>query len=308
MSPAAGASPPNHTVARTALPLSPFSRCANPRCATGWMRLWRSRHAPLFEGRWACSPGCMAEMVAAAVRREVALGADAPYRHRIPLGLLLVDQGYITLEQLHDAVRHQERAAGTEAEAFRLGQWLVASGILSETVLTRALSAQWNCPVFSPDAYRAAEVASALPRFLAEALGALPLRVAGGRTLCLAFSHRIDRTLGYAAERVLGLEVASGIVRDSEFRVAEAEFLAAPAPPSRFLEISGPAALARLVTSLVEDTKPLEARLARVHDLWWLRLWRCVPRGSGLPNSADVEDILCTAAGFSPRPESGAAG
>jgi hypothetical protein len=298
----AGAALPRRTAAAPSR--SPFSHCANPLCATGWMHLWRSHRAPVFEGRWACSPGCMAEVVAAAVRREVALGAGAPYRHRLPLGLLLVDQGHITPEQLRDAARHQERTAGADADALRLGQWLVSSGVLSETVLTRALSAQWNCPVFSPGAYRAAEVAAALPRFLAEALGALPLRVVGGRTLCLAFSHRIDRTLGYAAERVLGLDVASGIVRDSEFRLAEPEFFAAPAPRTRFLEISSAAALARLVTSVVEGTKPLEARLARVHNLWWLRLWRRAPHGSGLPDCADVEDILCATGGLPPGPRS----
>jgi Type II secretion system (T2SS), protein E, N-terminal domain len=267
----------------------PFSHCANPHCATGWLHLWRSRRAPVFEGRWACSAGCMAELVRAAVRREADLGSAAPYRHRIPLGLLLVDRGHITPEQLREAVRHQEQGA----EDLRLGQWLVESGILSETFLTRALSLQWNCPVFSPGVCRAAEVASALPRFIAEALDALPLRVLGGQTLCLAFSQRIDRALAYAVERILGLRVSCGIVRDSEFSAAHAEFLAAAAPPARLVEISGTGALARLVASLVEAEKPLEARLARVHGFWWLRLWRHAPRDSGLPDCAEVEDILC---------------
>ena len=297
MSASAGMAPTNRASAAPPLPRSPFSHCANPRCATGWMHLWRSRRAPVFEGGWACSPGCMAELVLLAVRREIALGPGAPYRHRIPLGLLLVEQGHITPEQLRDGLRCQEQSADTGAEALHLGQWLVGSGILSETVLTRALSGQWNCPVFSPGAYRAADVASALPRFLAEALGVLPLRVLGGRTLCLAFSHRIDRTLAYAAERMLGLQVAPGIVGDSEFRAAEAEFLAAPAPRARFLETSGTPALARLVTALAEEEKPFEARLARVHGFWWLRLWRRTPPGSGLPECADVEDILCAIGG-----------
>jgi hypothetical protein len=284
------------------LPRLPFSHCANPRCATGWMHLWRSRRSPVFEGGWSCSPGCMAELVRAAVRREIALGSGAPYRHRIPLGLLLVDQGHITREQLRDALRHQERAAETDPDRLRLGEWLVGSGILSETVLTRALSAQWSCPLFSPGAYRAADVASALPRLLVEALGALPLRVLGGGTLCLAFSRRIDRTLAYAAERMLGLRVAAGIVRGSEFLAAQAELLAVPAPRARYLETSGTAALAHLLTAIVEQEKPLDARLARVHSFWWLRLWRHTPGGSGLPNCADVEDVLCTAEGLSAGP------
>lgn len=235
----------------------------------------------------------MAEVVRAAVRREAGADSFAPYRHRIPLGLVLVDRGQITPDQLRDAVRHQESAG----DAARLGQWLVASGIVSETVLTRALSLQWNCPVFSPGAFRAGEVASALPRFFAEALGAVPLRVLGGQTLCLAFSGGVDRSLAYAAERLLGLKVSSGLVRDSEFSAAQAEFLAAPAPRSRLIEVSGATALARLVTSLIETEKPVEARLARVHGFWWLRLWRRAPGEAGLPDCADVEDILCAAGG-----------
>jgi hypothetical protein len=279
------------------LPHSPFSHCGNPGCATGWIHLWRSRRAPVFEGRWACSPGCMGELVHAAVRREIALGAGAPYRHRIPLGLLLLSQGHITQKQLGEGLRHQELAARRDPYTPRLGEWLVESGILSESALTRALSAQWNCPVFSPGACRAADVAAVLPRLLAESLGAVPLRLVGGRILCLAFSRRIDRTLGYAAERMLGLSVASGIVRDSECHTAQAEFLTAPAPRARFLETSGSASLPRLFTALVEDEKPLEARLARVHGFWWLRLWRRVPCGFGLPDCGDVEDVLCTAEG-----------
>jgi Type II secretion system (T2SS), protein E, N-terminal domain len=285
-----------------AQPRSPFSHCANPRCATGWMHLWRSRRAPVFEGRWACSPACMAAVVGRAVRREAA-GSQAPYRHRIPLGLLLVDRGHLTGEQLRDAVRDQKDAAGADGRDVRLGQWLVESGILSETELTRALSLQWNCPVFSPGTYRAAEVASALPRFLAEALGVVPLRVLGGRTLCLAFSRHIDRALSYAVERILGLRVSSGILPDSGMVAAEDEFLSAPAPPARLIEVSSAAALARVVTSLIESEKPLEARLVRVHGFWWLRLWRRAPIGFGLPDCDDVEDVLCASGGSLSGPE-----
>lgn len=285
------AQPPRSAAAPPSpLPRSPFSHCANPRCATGWMHLWRSRRAPVFEGRWACSAACMAEVVRAAVRREASMGSSAPYRHRIPLGLLLVDRGHISPDQLRDAVRHQAESGGD----LRLGQWLIESGILSETVLTRALSLQWNCPIFSPAIFRSSDVASSMPRFLAEALCALPLRVPGGSTLCLAFPERIDRALAYAAGRILGLRVSSGIVGDAEFLAAQRDFLAAPAPPARFIEVSSTPALARHVASLIEAEKPLEARLARVHGFWWLRLWRRAPRDAGLPDCSDVEDILCS--------------
>jgi hypothetical protein len=40
-----------------------FSTCANPHCGSGWLRLWRRRETPVFEGGWCCSSGCMAARV-----------------------------------------------------------------------------------------------------------------------------------------------------------------------------------------------------------------------------------------------------
>lgn len=271
-----------------------FPRCGNPRCATGWMRLWRSRRVPAFEGRWACSPECMADLVAGAVRRELDGGdsTPAPHLHRLPMGLMLIDQGKITPEQLHAALEAQRREAARGGESVRLGEWLLRSGILSEPALTRALSAQWNCPVFTLDAYRPEEVAGAVPHFLSEALGALPLPAPGGRLLYVAYSGRIDRSLSYALERMTGLPVAAGIASDSEFGRAQARYLETAAPRIRLLEAANSWILARTVTKLLEAERPVEARLARVHEYYWLRLWR--RRTEGLPACDAVEDLLAT--------------
>ena len=44
-----------------------FETCANPICGSGWLHLWRSRTAPVFEGGWNCSSACTAARVEAAV-------------------------------------------------------------------------------------------------------------------------------------------------------------------------------------------------------------------------------------------------
>ena len=43
---------------RRRLALGLFTSCANPACASGWLKFWRSRSAPVFEGGWSCSPAC----------------------------------------------------------------------------------------------------------------------------------------------------------------------------------------------------------------------------------------------------------
>jgi hypothetical protein len=275
-----------------------FPRCANPRCATGWLHLWRSRRAPAFEGRWVCSPECMGELVASAVRREMDGGDTAqPSPHRLPMGLMLVEQGRITAGQLHQALRAQRRAREETGETARLGEWLIRSGVLEEPALSHALSAQWNCPVYSLVNYGPEEVAAAMPGFLCEALGALPVRAVGSKLLHVAFSGRIDRSLSYALERITGMRVAAGLGRDSEFEGAQALFLKAAAPRTRFLEAASSWVLVRAITRLIETEKPVEARLVRIHDYYWLRIWRRGWTGPGLPECGAVEDLLATVGG-----------
>jgi hypothetical protein len=273
-----------------------FSRCANPRCSTGWMHLWRSRKIPAFEGKWACSPACMQDLVAAAVRRAMdgVESAPVPHPHRLPMGLMLVEQGRITAGQLHEALAGQRRASEESGATMRLGEWLLRSGVLAEPALTRALSMQWNCPVFSLEGFRPRELTTALPRFLCDALGALPVRAPGGRQLHVAFSGRVDRSLSYALERMTGLTVVAGVARDSEFVAAQERYLANEGPRTRFFEAASSWVLVRSLTKLIETEKPVEARLARIHDYYWLRLWRRTGGSLGLPAPDTVEDLLAT--------------
>ena len=274
-----------------------FSRCANPRCSTGWMRLWRSRRAPLFEGRWACSPECMAEVVRWAVRRETGGDADSTpghrerYAHRIPLGLMLVEQGRISAGELRAALTLQKQMGD---ERVKLGRWLVESGVLSETILTRALGAQWNCPVLPLGCWNPGEVASAMPRLLSEAAGAVPVRAPGGKLLYVAFCEGVDRTLGYALERMLGMRVSAGMALETEFQRAQAEYMEMPGPRTRFLEADAGPALARAIVKLIERERPAEARLVRVQDYYWLRMWKGAPGRQRLSDCDGIEDVVAS--------------
>ena len=279
-----------------ALAGSLFPRCANPRCGTGWMHLWRNRQVPGFEGKWTCSAECTEALVAAAVRREMegSEGTQSVRTHRVPMGLMLVRQGTITVGQLHTALDEQQRSRRQGGEAKKLGEWLLESGVLSEPAITRAVSLQWNCPVFSLEGFQPGELTTALPRFLAEAFGALPVRNPGGRLLYLAFSGRVDRSLSYALERMTGMHVEAGVAPDSEFRLAQESYSAAAAPRAQYLEAASSWALVRTIAQHIEATRAVDARLVRVHDVFWLRVWRRMQNGPGLPPPEMVEDLLAT--------------
>jgi hypothetical protein len=235
-------------------------------------------------------------MVEAAVGREGRSESQAAKEGgpRIPLGLMLLEQGQISEDQLRGALASRQSRIESTGEAIRLAEWLLTSGLLNETALARAIGAQWNCPVFALGTTDTEAMASAVPPFLAEAMGALPVRIAGGRLLCLAFAERIDRSLSYAVEHITGLEVAAGIARESEFRREQARFLSGRSPMMRFLEAEDPRALAQGISAWIEEEQPIEARLARVHEMWWLRIWRSAPRGTAQPACAGIEDLLAT--------------
>ena len=185
-----------------------FEACANLNCRTGWLHLWRNRSVPVFENGWTCSPACTAVRVTAAVNRELdGRGyAGESHRHRIPLGLVMLEQGWITQTQLRRALEAQKAA-----RTGRLGEWLVRQRAVSEATVTRALGLQWSCPVLPLELHDAAAMTVAMPRLFVDAFGALPLRLAGGRVLYLGFEERLDPVLALSTERMTGLQVECGI-------------------------------------------------------------------------------------------------
>ncbi len=271
-----------------------FGNCANPDCSTGWLHLFRRRGAPIFEGGWSCSTACTERRVEQAVLREMeghgqaahGQGARA-YRHRIPLGLLMLEQRWIDAGQLRRALEAQRNAG-----EGRLGSWLVRQEGVSEQLVARALGLQWSCPVVSLPFHDREAMAPAMPRLFVDAFAALPLRMATARLLYLGFEDRPDPVVALGLERMLELRVEPVLVPDAEFRLAHAEMLTARFPRVELLEVSSLSQLARAVSRVIEKVRPVESRLVRLHDFLWLRMWRRA--GEGVPAEiAGVEDVVC---------------
>jgi hypothetical protein len=272
--------------ARSAL----FTTCANPSCGSGWLHLWRSRQAPVFEEGWNCSAACTAARVGAAVRRELdgrGLVAES-HQHRIPLGLVMLEQGWITSGQLRQALDAQRTA-----KAGRLGHWLVRQQGASEQLVTRALGLQWSCPVLPLEYYDAESLSVLVPRLFVDAFGALPLRMATGRLLYLGFEDRLDPIVALAVERMSGLRVESGLVQESLFGPAHARMLSAKFPAVELMEAVSESAAAHALANSIEKARPVESRLVRVHDCLWLRMWRR-PQNGPMPERGSIQDLICS--------------
>jgi hypothetical protein len=213
---------------------------------------------------------------------------DESHRHRIPLGLAMLEQGWITGAQLRGALEAQKIAGGG-----RLGQWLVRQQGVSEQLVTRALGLQWSCPVLGMELHDAEGLTALLPRLFVDAFGALPLRVAAGKILYLGFESRLDAVLALAVERMTGLRVECGIVQESLFRPAHARMLNAKFPAVELIEANSEPVLVQALSKRLERVRPVDSCLVRMHDCLWLRMWRRPQRGPS-PDAASIEDLICS--------------
>lgn len=269
--------------------------CGHERCRTGWLRLWRRRQTPRLEGFWACSPQCLEEMVRGAVARESQSGGEESpmHRHRVPLGLMLYSQGVITQEQLRAAVEAQREAAARGEVPRRIGRWLIEQASLTEMQLARALSLQWNCPLYSAERLDPARSAHLMPRLLLEASGAAPLRQAASGRILLAFEDGLDHCLSLGLERMHGVPVEAGVMMASEFRRVRQTLVEAKFPKLRLIEVANRNVLARALARRIEQFQPMDAALVRVREYYWLRMWKTLDR-----DPAGVEDLLALEATF----------
>jgi len=276
----------------------PARICGSPECSVIWRAPWRSRQRPIFEERWGCSGRCMFAMVQTALFREsadaVKLISTTPHRHRVPLGLLMLAQGWITHPQLRSALEAQ-RASGTG----KIGQWLVDTCGVDQDQITRALGMQWGCPVLTTDGFSPDAMALVLPRLLIEKFGPVPIRVAGAKILYLGFSDRLDATVALAMEKMTELKVESGVVSGSQLDLAHKQLLACHEVEVKLERAEDMDSLAARITALIEQKQPHKSRVVRMHNYYWLRLWLekgALGRSGSIPRTReDVKDYLFTA-------------
>jgi hypothetical protein len=272
-------------------------RICGARCGSTWVKPWKSRTRPVFEEDWGCSSRCLQKIIAQAIRREIGDGFDdgeaAPHRHRVPLGLVMLAQGWITHSQLQSALQAQRRDGHG-----RIGDLLVQSCGLDQQRVTRALGMQWNCPVFTTTGFFPSAMALIMPkRFLVE-FGLVPLRVAGNRILYLASEGRMDASAALAVEQMSGLKVETGLLDDSRFSEIRSSVLAAESINMTLDQVRDAESLANHIARRLEQTMPVASRLVRVHQYFWLRTWLESGSFSGtgtLPAGLeDVHDYLYT--------------
>jgi Type II secretion system (T2SS), protein E, N-terminal domain len=270
--------------------------CSSGECAGGWTVPWRNRRRPIFEGQWGCSGRCVRAIVRGALRREMGDSRPVmgePHRHRIPLGLVMLAQGWITHPQLQKALELQ-RASGTG----RIGDWLIQECGVGAEQVARGLSVQWSCSVLDTEGFTPERMALVMPRMFVEEFGVVPLRVRGERVLSLAFEDRLDASVALAVEKMTELQVQSGLVEGAKLRVARQRLSRCEAVAAQAEAVGDADGLTGRITALLEQKQPLDSRLVRLHRYYWLRLWLesgTKDRMGSLPTSTeDMQDYVFT--------------
>jgi hypothetical protein len=272
-------------------------QCGSPVCASGWTFPWKSRSYPIFEERWACSSKCLLAVVQAAIAREAGDGRrDAvrvQHQHRVPLGLIMLGQGWITHPQLQRALQAQ-KAEGSG----RIGDWLVSECGLESEAVTRGLSVQWGCPVLTTEGFSPTAMAMVVPKLFIEKFGILPLRLAGGKILYVGFEDHLDASSAFAVEQMSGLRTESGVVDADRFLEARERLLGCQFAQLTECRVPDRDTLAKAVATVIEQKQAVASRLVRLRQYYWLRVWKEAgryPRGGNLPaRASDAADYLFT--------------
>ncbi|MCU1324022.1 MAG: hypothetical protein JWM43_3671 [Acidobacteriaceae bacterium] len=203
----------------------------------------------------------------------------------------MLAQGWITNPQLQAALQAQ-RASGSG----RIGDWLMSECGLEPEQVTRGLSVQWSCPVLSVEGFSARDMALVMPRQFVEEFRLVPLRVAGQRMLYLGCEDRLNASVAYAVEQMSGLKVESGLVDAPSLSGARDKLLAAEGVEYTSEVVPDEDTMAARVTAALEQRQPIAARLVRVHQYYWLRMWlESGTKGSAgsLPRSTeDMQDLV----------------
>jgi len=261
--------------------------CASAECASTRISPWRNRKRPIFEDQWSCSGRCMLSVVRSAVRRETIDGDGAlplQHRHRLPLGLLMLAQGWITQSQLRYALEVQKVHGG------RIGDCLISECGVEPERVTRALGMQWSCPVLAARGFSPQAMSIVVPKTFVEEFGFVPLRVAGSKLLYLGFEDRLDASAALALEQMTDLKVESGLVPTEEYREIRRSLMEQEGVPVRMEFVDEADALAARITALLEQKQPVASRLVRMHKYLWFRMWLESPstnRKGSMPRDRD---------------------
>jgi len=246
--------------------------CANSKCSakTLLQAFTRRNRGMNVDGHWYCSPECFEQAIKGRIGELMTSpGKPAKARtSRVPLGLLLLQRGVLTAEQLRVAL---EQRRLTE---LNFGEVVQQLGLATAEQVTAAVAAQWSCPVFSLGD-RQLEIGVRIPRHLLELYSLLPVHYgAPERRLLIAFVNGVQHQVLYTIGHMTACTVAPCFITAREYQL----HLHSPSSPFGrddelvFEQIVESAEMAQITRSYVVQLAAEQVRLGKCRDYLWTRI------------------------------------
>jgi hypothetical protein len=223
-----------------------------------------------MQDAWYCSSLCFTSAAEQEILRLLTSGTVlVNHISRMPLGLILINHGLLTIDQLRQATSEQKEA-GDE-----IGELLVRQGLLTEKQVTATRATQWGCPVFAVPPHSVG-VAVKIPLALLQIYSMIPVHyVVAMNLLLVGFVHRVEYGLLYAIEQMTGCKTRPCFVTPSDFRVQMQlrEQLTEPLLKEIIFErIQTPAEMARILCSSSLEIEADVASIGKCREYLWARL------------------------------------
>ena len=180
----------------------------------------------------------------------------------MPLGLILLSRGWISHRELQEALAAQRRSGNG-----RIGEWLGRLHGVSEETIAKALGIQWNCAVL-PTECRAWNLHRRSSQLFCEAIWPCASPSRPGRSFVSGGKRPSEHAAARAIEHMLREPVHAAFLEDSAWHQEQAE----TADTAELLS-PGRDGVVASIGELIERTRPSDARLVRMHDHLWLRIW-----------------------------------
>jgi Type II secretion system (T2SS), protein E, N-terminal domain len=248
-------------------------QCANPTCAAKSLfeTIAHRKHRLSVDGQGYCGQNCFEQAVKGKMEELMTFqGKPAKSRSsRIPLGLLLLQRGILTAEQLKVALE-QHRLTGVN-----FGDVVQQLGFATQEQVTAAVAAQWACPVYSLGD-RPLEVRVRVPRQFLELYGMLPVHfVESERKLLIGFVSGVQHQVLYSIGHMTSCMVAPCFITAREYD------LHLNSPFTTFLrddelvfdQIVETAEMARITMNYVMQLAGERVRVGKCRDYLWVRIW-----------------------------------
>ena len=217
---------------------------------------------------WYCSVDCFA---GGALTRISALSSnrvvEMPHSPRMSIGLVMLQKGYLTDEQLRFALT-QSQLHGEELETT-----LVRLGLANEWQLTAARAVQWGHPVLGQDG-TGQPVEADIPATLLRACSAAPLHYSVvAKRLVLGFVYRVEHSLLDSLEQITGCRAEPCFITPTAFGEQMARLTPALGYEEVVLEDPlTPAQMAKAVGGLAVEVGAKEASFTSYRNYIWTRL------------------------------------